>query len=447
MPVLPDIPRLYTGLAEWAACLVYVLLLGESRAPRRSITPRIAAGLCVQGALQIAAGFFPLPLWGAGMALAVGAMYLFLYLAGGLRPRDAGYCCARAFIAAEFTASLHWQLYCYFFHARDDRVTGAGMGTLLAVYGLVFVALYFAEKRHLPREKPLYVLPKELWTAAGIALATFLVSNMSFVTANTPFSSRLIPELFYIRTLVDFCGLVILYTHQEQRRERELREELAAITGVLRRQFEHYRSSRESMDMVNRKYHDLKHQVAVIRAELDPAKQAGYLRQLEDGLQGFEALHQTGSPVLDTVLHTRAVFCAENGITLTCVADGALLNFMDVMDVCSVFGNALDNAVESVMKLPDPAQRLIRVALYAQNNFVILRVENFYDDSRPLTLIDGLPATTKHEHNPDGSPLHGFGLKSVRYVAEKYAGSMTINTEDAWFILRVLLPGTGRTLG
>jgi hypothetical protein len=379
------------------------------------------------------AGYLHLILWIPGMIAAVGGMYGMIRANSGVSPRDAGYCCVSAFVLAEFAASLSWQLYCYFFEVRTNVVTPGGAFFTLLVYGVVFVLMFFVERRHMEQEGRLHVRHKELWVAVLIAGVTFVTSNISFVTANTPFSSRLVPELFYIRTLVDFCGLAILYTHQEQRREMQLQSELKAMESILQRQFAQYEHSRESMDIINRKYHDIKHQIAVIRAEKDPAKRTAYLDEIDNEINQYEAQNKTGNGILDTVLAAQGMICKKNNISLTCVADGALLDFMDVMDICSIFGNALDNAIEGVLTTEDPEKRLIRVALYSQNKFILICIENYFEGI--IKQENGLPSTTKSDK---GS--HGFGLKSIRYTAEKYGGFMTINIEEAWFILRILLP-------
>jgi hypothetical protein len=429
---LPDIPRLYTALAEWAACGVYILILKKRFSGPRMILG-IALALPFQGIIQLAAGSLPLAFWIPGMIAAVCGMYGIIRANSGVAPRDAGYCCVSAFILAEFAASLSWQLYCYFFAVRTSVVSPGGVFFTLLVYGAVFVFMFFFERRHMEPGGRLLVRRKELWAAALIAGATFVISNISFVTANTPFSSRLVPELLYIRTLVDFCGLVILYTHQEQRREMQLQSELKAVENILQRQFAQYQHSRESMELINRKYHDIKHQIAVIRAEGDPAKRAAYLDAIDHEIKQHEVQNKTGNGVLDTVLAAQGMICKKNNITLTCVADGALLNFMEVMDICSIFGNALDNAIAGALTTTDPEKRLIRAALYSQNKFILICFENYFEGN--IKLENGLPATTKGD-----AGNHGFGLKSIRSTAEKYGGSMTINIEETWFVLRILLP-------
>jgi hypothetical protein len=430
--LLPDIPRLFTAIAEWASCLIYILMF-KKRFNGTKLTVMIILGLLLQAAIQITAGRLSLIFWIPGMIAAVGGMYIFINIICNIGTRDAGYACINAFILAEFTASLNWQLYCYFFNAQSDNITVRNCLFMLLIYTVVFVLMYFFGKRHIEKGGKLDVNNKELWSVIIIALMTFLISNISFVTANTPFSSRLAPELFYIRTLVDFCGLVILYTHQEQRREMHLQSELKAMKSILQRQFAQYQHSRESIDSINRKYHDIKHQIAAIRAENDPVKRTAYLDAMDNEIMRHEVQNKTGNGVLDTVLAAQGMICKKNDISLTCVADGALLNFMDVMDICSIFGNALDNAIEGVLTTDDPEKRLIRIALYSQNKFILICFENYFEND--IIFEDGLPVTTKTEGN-----YHGFGLKSIRYITEKYGGSMTINTEDRWFILRILLP-------
>ena len=430
---LPNIPRLYTAIAEWAACLVYILIL-KKRVQKAGFVLNIVLGFGVQAVIQIIAGQLPLALWVPGMLAAVCGMYVFIFINSDITARGAAYCCVCAFILAEFAASLSWQLYCYFFKVETDALTMSGVICTLLIYAVVFVSEYLLERRQMEKGGRLHVTYKELRAVIAISLGTFLFSNISFVIEDTPFSSRLIPELFYIRTLVDCCGLIILYTYQEQRNEMRLQYELQAVQDILRRQFEQYQHSKESMDIINRKYHDLKHQIAVIRAERDMEKRTAYLDEMDREIKMYETQNKTGNQVLDTVLMTKNSVCVKNDISLTCVADGALLAFMDVMDICSIFGNALENAIESVLKTDEHEKRLIHIALYSQNNFIIICFENYFEHGL-AALEDGLPSTTKSEKS-----YHGFGLKSIRYTAEKYGGSMTINTEDSWFILRILLP-------
>lgn len=212
-----------------------------------------------------------------------------------------------------------------------------------------------------------------------------------------------------------------------------MRQELQAINRILNQQYEQYQLSRDNIDLLNRKYHDLKHQINAIRLESDPEKKEAYLEEMETGIKMYEAQNKTGNSVLDTILASKSMYCVQNDINFTCVADGTLLAFIDVMDICTIFGNILDNAIESVEQLEDTGLRLIRTAVFAQNDFLMIRVENYCETE--LTMLDGLPVTTKGDKR-----FHGYGIKSIRYVVEKYEGTMTIHNENHWFTLRILIP-------
>ena len=123
----------------------------------------------------------------------------------------------------------------------------------------------------------------------------------------------------------------------------------------------------------------------------------------------------------------------KNHISMTSVVDGSPFGFMDVMDICSIFGNALDNAIECEKKISDPEKRLIHVSAFTQKNFLIIRFENYYEGS--LTFREQLPVTTKKE--PE---FHGYGLKSLRYTVRKYGGEVDVSTQDNWFHLKILIP-------
>ena len=154
---------------------------------------------------------------------------------------------------------------------------------------------------------------------------------------------------------------------------------------------------------------------------------------MEEEIRQYEAQNKTGNKVLDTVLTTKSLYCNKHGITFTCMADGTLLDFMDVMDICSIFGNALDNASTSAEKVENPERRLIHVTVSQEKSFLRIKIENSFQGV--LKMKNQLPITTKEDRR-----YHGFGLKSMKEIAEKYKGSMTVSAKDGWFELRILIP-------
>lgn len=429
--VFPDIPRLYTALAEWLACLVYI-----SQFPLRLRGWKLAAVsggmLLVQSTFFLATKSLPLVLWMPCMVCAVALMVLFIWICCNVNVLNAGYSGIRAFILAEFGASLEWQLYFHSsFHFGRDNLWNKTV-CLVIVYTIVFGFMYYLENRRKISNHRMRVTAREMWGAVAIGIAAFLMSNLSYAYTNTPFGDVVI-DIFNTRTMVDLGGLAILYAYHVQRGELHMKYELDSIHNVLQNQYAQYRQSRESIDVINRKYHDLKHQIAALRAENDSARRNEWLDEMEEDIKAYEAQNKTGNPVLDTVLTSKSLYCQKHGINLTCVADGTKLGFMDVRDICTIFGNAMDNAIECELRIPDKTKRLIHVTVAVQRGFLLLRFENYYEGY--LEFEEGLPVTTKQEKN-----YHGFGIKSIRYTAQKYNGSVKINTDDNWFEMKVLIP-------
>ena len=423
MTAVPDIPRLYTALAECLATLLYARQLVPRYSARHSTFNSLIwmAGLAVFMQLT---GSVPLMLWLPCMVAAIGSMYLFLWRTCETTPLEAGYYCARAFILAELAASAEWQLHCALWPQRSGRDPLAVL-LLVLVYGVLFTAVYWMEKRRSTQPAKLHITPLGMLMAVIMAITVFAVSNLSFVNNNEATMS-----IRYIRTLVDLAGVLILTVQHEQLRESALHSELTAMDDVLRRQYEQYRQSKENIKLINRRYHELKVQIATIRAERDQAKQDAALAAMESDIRRYEAENKTGNPVLDTLLTAKSLYCQQHGINMTCVADGKLLDFLSTGEICTIVGTALDNATESVAAEPDPEKKLIRVAIYAQNGFVMLRFENYCAQEVELG-ADGLPRRNTHG---------GSDLRGVRAAAEKRGGTMTLHWENEWFTLRVLLP-------
>lgn len=429
--IMEDIPKLYTALAEWLACLIFVLLL--KRRWSNGVTAVLMGGsLALLSVVQYLIGIVPIYLWIPGMAVALCIMFGTILFCCELMPTDAGFCWAIAFMFAEFVASLDWQLYSFVAQQGFDHLVLQGL-FLVICYGGVFFLFYRMEQKRLTIHHSLHTSKKEMFSGIVISVGAFLISNISYVSTNTPLSGRMSMEIFYIRTLVDFAGVVILVSVQDRWKELQARQEMESINALLRRQYEQYQQSRESIELINQKYHDLKHQIGIIRMETDAAKREEYLKQMESGVTGFAAGHQTGNSILDTILTAKQLYCLQHQIELKVVADGKQLAFIGVMDLCSIFGNALDNAIESVERLDAEEKRIIQLAVYTQSQFLMIRVENYFET--PLQKNGELFETTKADKN-----YHGYGLKSIRYTAEKYGGTVSILTEDNWFTLRVLIP-------
>jgi hypothetical protein len=429
--ILPDIPRFYTALAEWMACLIYISVLKKQLNGWKLVA---FSGLILigQSVFLVMTKDLPIVLWIPCMVVAIGMMFIFIYRSCDITALEAGYFSVRAFVAAELVASLEWQVHFFFLNGEKSNPFLAGL-ILTVVYGVSFLFIWLLEKRQMPNDGKLNILPRELWSTAVTGAAVFGISNLSFVTARTPFSGQYAKEVLNIRTLVDLGGFTMLYAYHIQLKEMRIRRELEAVQNILQNQYAQYQQSKESIEIINYKYHDLKNQIIALRAEEDPEKRNAFLTRMENEIKFYEAQNKTGNTVLDTVLASKNIYCIKNGITLTCVADGTLLNGMDVIDIATIFGNALDNAIDYEQQIVESEKRLIHVSVFSQKGFIMIRFENYFEGK--LEFEGDLPATTK-----ENSYYHGYGLKSIRYAVQKYGGVVHVDQKANWFELKILIP-------
>ena len=242
-------------------------------------------------------------------------------------------------------------------------------------------------------------------------------------------------HVFFILMAQFYCA-VMLYFQYTLFSKSAIKQELAALKRIWHQQKQQYQLSRETIATINRKCHDLKHQVAAMRTLADSEERERYLSEIEGSVRIYDSIFQTGNEVLDTVLTEKSLTCEANEIALNCIADGKALAFLDPVDLYSLLGNALDNAIEGVRQLEQREKRLIDVLIKTENKLLLIQVIN--PVAGPINFRGGLPASTKGDDD-----YHGFGLKSIRYTAQKYGGSLTVNLEHGCFVLRVLLPLSG----
>jgi len=201
--------------------------------------------------------------------------------------------------------------------------------------------------------------------------------------------------------------------------------------NFIHNKMQYYQMSHEGITSLQIKCHDLKHQIAAIRTKTEQENFHKYLDRLEDSIIEYGTVVDCGNETINVVLTEKNILCSTCGVKFSYIIDGSLFNFMSEMEIYSLFGNALDNALESCTKVTDPARRVISLKAAARGEMVILHVENAFQEA--LNMVDGMPQTTKK-----GSG-HGFGLRSIQSIAETYSGMASVQTENDLFKLTVIL--------
>ncbi len=228
------------------------------------------------------------------------------------------------------------------------------------------------------------------------------------------------------------CCMLVLSMEYYVLRENRMKKEQEIMEQLLQLANAQQKSSKETIDIINIKCHDLKHQLKTFAEMEDRRDRTEYMKEVQQAVSIYDAIFHTGCEALDYILREKSLIFNEYKVAFSCMADGTLINFMHPADIYSLMGNALDNAIERVL-LEKEEERSISLHIKKHQDMFLIRLENRC--SIVPEFQDGLPVTGKKNKR-----YHGFGVKSIRYIAEKYHGEMFMNVRDGKFILNVLLP-------
>ena len=270
---------------------------------------------------------------------------------------------------------------------------------------------------------------------AMIVVVMFGIIGFDLILKYVVTVSLLLPIVLCLRLFHVLICVFVIIAEVELVVVRQLSSEKAATERLLAEQERQYQLSRENIEAINIKCHDLRHQIRSL-ATGDKAVDKAVLENVAQEIDVYDSKVRTGNDALDTILSEKSLLCESRKITLTCVADGAALDFMAPADLYALFGNALDNAIEAVEHMDDRTRRSISLIVRRRAGVVTVHVENYYNPSASATRFkDGMPTSTK------GDPLnHGFGTRSMRSIVERYGGTAAFSADGTTFSVDAVIP-------
>lgn len=235
-------------------------------------------------------------------------------------------------------------------------------------------------------------------------------------------------KAFYLAELCfDLFGILYLHSlYMMSGLERES-ENIHFMMEQGRRQYE---ISRENMEQINIKSHDLRHQIRAFHQQGQINEKI--LTDIENTIDRYDSTVHTGNKALDILLTEKSLVCQSKGIGFTCMAEARGIGYIEEADLYAMFGNALENAIEAAEKLQDPQKKQISFTMRKVGGFYVVQLQNYTADR--LALHDGLPQTTKEDKRN-----HGIGVRSMELLVEKYGGQMSFQQEEDVVELSLML--------
>jgi hypothetical protein len=228
------------------------------------------------------------------------------------------------------------------------------------------------------------------------------------------------------------CCVIVIALISGAVEEQNLKREVEYLQHTIRQGTLQYEISKDTIDMINVKCHDIKYKLgSVLASGQTPSAKA--IDDLNKSISIYDTRTETGNRLLNVLLTEKSLYCEQNGILLSCMADGSKLSFMEDGDLYCLFGNIIDNALEAVKSLDAKEQRVVNIVVKTKNDMLIVQEENYFNGD--LAFRDGLPVTTKENKN-----YHGFGMRSIRMITRKYEGELSASVADNVFHLNIVFP-------
>jgi hypothetical protein len=297
----------------------------------------------------------------------------------------------------------------------------------IVVFTIVYALIYVLFARNTVKLESTGIVKRNLMILS--VTTVIIVSILS--SARDAYSGESQTLMIITRLFSIFCCIFLLFLRSGILEKGEMEQENEALQRLYILGQKQYEQSKENIELINIKCHDMKHQIEQWEHR-DAAVDHREIREIKEMIGIYDSTIRTGNETLDTILTERSIYCEKHGIRLSCMIDGSKLSFMPVGDICSLFGNALENSIEAVSDLEEEQDRIISVLVREKVGMLVITVDNYYTGS--ITMKGDLPETTKGDRG-----YHGYGMKSIRMIAEKYGGEATIIVDDM-FHLSILLP-------
>ena len=183
--------------------------------------------------------------------------------------------------------------------------------------------------------------------------------------------------------------------------------------------------------------HDYHNHIQLVKGHLHLEQYSeigAYLDKLDTDLRCVDTVVKTGNVMVDAILNSKISLANSKKINVDAKAIVPKTLSVSEINLCIIIGNLLDNATEACMRLPNEADRFIRIYIDILKNQLYISVSNSVGGA-----VKKSGSTYLSTKEKDG---HGFGLMRVDKIAEKYGGFINRQSEEGVFATEIMLPLT-----
>ena len=273
------------------------------------------------------------------------------------------------------------------------------------------------------------------WPVVILPMLVELYFKWSLISTDEEAAGRPVDIVFYsLCATFGMLALVVLFERNIAAQERRNRMQMEQMQ--LQYEMQNAKRAMQTNTDIRRLYHDMKNHLLALQTMVGKSEEAGaYLEELCSQLSDYETNLNTGSSVIDALLAEKTERARLDRIRFNVCADLNPFSFVSSVDLVTIFGNAVDNAIEALQMLPEGQERIVYIKTARYANMNVLRFSNQF--AGELKLEGGKLRTGK-----ENAELHGIGISSIRKAVRRYSGNVEtqFDNENGWFRLILMIP-------
>lgn len=216
-------------------------------------------------------------------------------------------------------------------------------------------------------------------------------------------------------------------------KDNEIKSENRLIKEKMDMQYKHYLSLQESQETIKKIHHDINnHMICIKKMYGNDSAASEYIEDISNQIEACDYNFNSKNMVLDIILTEKKYICDKNKIDFLVDINFERCNFMDMVDICSIFSNILDNAIEVCNKIKYKDKKITLKGTVVNNFFVVKCINTKEND----VLLSGNKIMTDKKDKD----LHGIGIDSVKSSVKKYDGSVEFKFEEDKFTVVICIP-------
>lgn len=243
------------------------------------------------------------------------------------------------------------------------------------------------------------------------------------------FMKSTFPYLLFIINII----LISIFINSIKVEKEKVKSEF--VNEKLDMQYKYYLMVKESQEKMRQIYHDMNNHMKNIKSLKNSSEDVDkYINNIEDEVKSSKNIYNTGNVLLDIILYEKSKDCMENNIDFNIGIDFSKCEFIQMIDISSIFSNLIDNSIEACNKINDKEiKRYINIKSTFIKGYYVIRCEN--SKINKIIVKNNKLFTTKKD-----TFFHGLGLESIKSSIKKYDGELKLKNEQYKFIASIHIP-------